>query len=472
MSQTVDCDDLVLGSGEAGKYIAWTLAKAGRRVVVIERELVGGSCPNVACLPSKNVIHSAHVAALVRRGPEFGVGGGEVRIDMAAVRERKRRMVADLVEVHRGNYAASGAQLVMGEGRFVDAKTLEVRLQEGGTRRYRGERVFIDVGTHAGLPPVAGLREAQPLTHVEALELDAVPEHLVVLGGGYIGLEFAQPLRRFGARVTVVEQGPQIAGREDADVAGCLMERLSAEGIAFHLGASTERVEGRSGEGVRLHLRGEAGTEVVAGSHLLVAAGRVPNTSGIGLEEAGIALDARGYVEVNERLETGAEGVWALGDCAGSPQFTHIGFDDFRIVRDNLLHGGKRSTRGRLVPYCMFTDPELARVGLDEGGAQRERVPYRVARLPMAAVLRTRTLSQPHGFLKALVAADSDRLLGFTALGTGAGELAAVVQVAMQADLPYTALRDSVLTHPTMAEGLTVLFANPPQAPPASSSPS
>ena len=463
MTETVDCDDLVLGSGEAGKYLAWTLAKAGRRAVVIERELVGGACPNIACLPSKNIIHAAHVASLVRRGPEFGVGNGEGRIDMAAVRERKRRMVADLVEVHRRNYAESGAELVMGEGRFIGPKAVEVRLQEAGTRRYSAERVFLNVGTHAALPPVDGLREAQPLTHTEALELGTVPDHLVVLGGGYVGLEFAQPMRRVGAGVTVVEQAPQIAGREDADVARALMERLAAEGSAVRLGARAERVEGRSGEGVRLHVRDAAGAQVIEGSHLLVAAGRVPNTAGIGLEQAGVTLDARGYVQVNERLETGAAGVWAMGDCAGSPQFTHIAFDDFRVVRDNL-QGGHRSTRGRLVPYCMFTDPELARVGLDEGAAQRDGLPYRVARLPMAAVLRTRTLSEPHGFLKALVAADSDQLLGFTALGTGAGELAAVVQVAMQAGLPYTALRDSVLTHPTMAEGLTVLFANPPQA--------
>jgi pyruvate/2-oxoglutarate dehydrogenase complex dihydrolipoamide dehydrogenase (E3) component len=460
MSASLHCDILVLGSGESGKYLAWTMAKAGRRAVVIERALIGGSCPNIACLPSKNIIYSGHVAALARRGAEFGISTGEVRIDMAAVRERKRRMVADLIEVHRKNYADSGAELVMGEGRFTAPRTIEVRLNEGGTRTYTGERVFLNLGTHAALPETEGLRAAQPLTHVEALELGTVPEHLLVLGGGYIGLEFAQPMRRFGARVTVVEQGPQIAGHEDADVARELLQRFQQEGIDFVVGARVERVEGRSGDRVRLHLGGDARAQVIEGSHLLVAAGRVPNTQNIGLEAAGITLDARGYVEVNERLETSAAGVWAMGDCAGSPQFTHVAFDDFRVVRDNLLGGVPRSTSGRLVPYCMFTDPELGRVGLNESGALRAGVPYRIARLPMAAVLRTRTLSEPHGFLKALVAADSDRIVGFTALGVGAGELVAVVQTAMLAGLPYTALRDSILTHPTMAEGLTALFAN------------
>ena len=464
MADPVQCDILVLGSGESGKYLAWTMARAGRRAVVIERALIGGSCPNIACLPSKNVIYSGHVAALARRGAEFGVSTGEVRIDMAAVRERKRRMVADLVEVHRKNYADSGAELVMGEGRFTAPRTIEVRLNDGGTRTYTSERVFLNLGTHAAVPGIEGLREAQPLTHVEALELDTVPDHLVVLGGGPIGLEFAQPMRRFGARVTVVEQAPQIAGHEDADVARELMERFQQEGIAFAVGASVERVEGRSGQRVRLHVRGDAGQQVIEASHLLVAAGRVPNTQGIGLEAAGITLDQRGYVQVNERLETTADGVWAMGDCAGSPQFTHVAYDDFRVVRDNLL-GREHSTAGRLVPYCMFTDPELGRIGLNESAAQRAGVPYRVARLPMAAVLRTRTLSETHGFLKALVAADSDRLIGFTALGVGAGELVAVVQTAMLAGLPYTALRDSILIHPTMAEGFTALFANPPALP-------
>jgi pyruvate/2-oxoglutarate dehydrogenase complex dihydrolipoamide dehydrogenase (E3) component len=464
MFDTQHYDILILGSGEPGKYLAWTMAKAGRRTAVIERGLIGGSCPNIACLPSKNVIYSAHVAALFRRGAEFGITSGPVSVDMKGVRRRKRQMVDDLVAVHRNNYATSGAELIIGEGRFVAPKTIEVRLQDGGTRLLDGERVYLDVGTRATIPDVPGLSQATPLTHVEALELDHLPEHLVVLGGGYVGLEFAQPMRRFGSRVTVVEQAPQLAPREDSDVAQALMQRFAEESIDVMVNTRALDVDGRSGAHVRLRVSTADGTQTIEGSDILVAAGRMPNTQGIGLDTAGIALDAHGYIKVNERLETTAPDVWAMGDCAGSPQFTHVAFDDFRIVRDNL-NGGERTTRDRLVPYCMFTDPELGRVGLNESEAQRAGIAYRVAKIPMAAVLRTRTLSEPRGFLKALVAAQNDCILGFTALGVEAGELVAVVQTAMLAGAPYTALRDAILTHPTIAEGLTVLFANEPSFP-------
>ena len=456
-------DILVLGSGEAGKYIAWTLAKAGRRTAVVERGLIGGSCPNIACLPSKNVIYSARVSALARRGAEFGIATGPISIDMRGVRDRKRRMVDDLVAIHRRNFSTSGAELIIGEGRFVAPKLVEVRAQDGGTRRIAGDRVFLDVGTRAAIPEVPGLADCKPLTHVEALELDRVPEHLVVLGGGYVGLEFAQPMRRFGARVTVLERGPQLAAREDRDVAEVLARQFADEGVEVVLNAETLEVSGRSGAQVRVRVRTAVGERSIEGSDLLVAAGRMPNTGGIGLDVSGVELDARGYVRVNERLETTAPGVWAMGDCAGSPQFTHVAFDDFRIVRDSL-NGGGRTTSDRLVPYCMFTDPELGRVGLNELEARRSGIAYRLAKIPMAAVLRTRTLSETRGFLKALIAADSDRILGFTALGAEAGELIAVVQTAMLAGMPYTTLRDAILTHPTIAEGLTVLFAGEPGA--------
>ncbi|TAL76076.1 MAG: mercuric reductase [Burkholderiaceae bacterium] len=462
MPETQHYDILVLGSGESGKYLAWTMAKAGRRAAVIERKLIGGSCPNIACLPSKNVIYSAHVAALFHRAAEFGITSGPISVDMKGVRRRKRQMVDDLIAIHRRNYAESGAELIMGEGRFVAPKTIEVQLNDGGTRRMTAERIYLNVGTHAAIPNVPGLAQAQPLTHVEALELDYLPKHLIVLGGGYIGLEFAQPMRRFGSRVTVVEQGPQLASREDSDVAQALLEQFTQEGIDIKLNAQVIEVEGRSGEQVRLHVRTATGTQIIEGSDILVAAGRTPNTQQIGLDTAGIELDARGYVKVNERLETTAPNVWAMGDCAGGPQFTHVAFDDFRLVRDNL-NGGNRTTSNRLVPYCMFTDPELGRVGLNESAAQQAGIAYRLAKIPMAAVLRTRTMSETGGFLKALIAMQNDQILGFTALGAGAGEVIAVVQTAMLAGIPYTVLRDTVLTHPTIAEGLTVLFANEPQ---------
>ena len=455
-------DNLILGSGEAGKYLAWTLAKAGQRSAVVERGLIGGSCPNIACLPSKNVIYSGHVAALFRRGAEFGIASGPVSVDMEGVRRRKRQMVDELVAIHRDRYEASGAELIIGEGRFVAPKTIEVRFPDGHTRLLAGERVFLNVGTRAAIPDVPGLSQAKPLTHVEALELGRLPDHLIVLGGGYVGLELAQPMRRFGSRVTVVEQAPQLVAREDGDVAQALLKLFEDEGIDVVLSAQVLEVEGRSGEKIRLRVRTPAGERTIEGSDVLVAAGRAPNTQGVGLETAGIELDARGYVKVNERLETTAPGVWAMGDCAGSPQFTHVAFDDFRIVRDNL-NGGARTTRGRLVPYCMFTDPELGRVGLNESEAQREGITYRVVKTPMGAVLRTRTLSETRGFLKALIAKQSDHILGFTALGAQAGESIAVVQTAMLAGAPYTALRDAILTHPTIAEGLTVLFTGEPE---------
>ena len=452
---------LVLGSGEAGKYLAWTMAKAGRRTAVVERGLIGGSCPNIACLPSKNVIHSAKVAALARRGAEFGVTTGPITVDMSVVLRRKRKMIEDLIAIHRDRYVASGAGMILGEGRFVAPRTIEARLQDGGARLLEGDRVFLNLGTRATIPAVPGLPESQPLTHVEALELDRIPAHLIVIGGGYVGLEFAQAMRRFGSQVTIVQRGPQLADREDPDVAEALLKFLKEEGIEVLLKADTIAVEGRSGDQVRLRISTAEGQKTIEGSDILVAAGRTPNTSGIGLDAAGIELDGRGYVKVNERLETTAPEVWAMGDCTGGPQFTHVAYDDFRIVRDNL-NGGDRTTRGRLIPFCMFTDPELARVGLNESEAKHAGIPYRLAKIAMTAVLRTRTLSETQGFMKALVDVRSDRILGFTALGAEAGELLAVVQTAIMGDLPYTALRDAVLTHPTMAEGLTVLFSNAP----------
>ena len=364
---------------------------------------------------------------------------GTVAIDMAKVRQRKRQMVEGLVALHRDLYRASGAELIMGTGHFVGPKTIDVRLNDGGTRLLAGDRVFINTGTHATIPPVPGLAAAEPLTNIELLEIDRVPEHLVVLGGGYVGLEFAQAYRRFGSRVTIVEHGPQLLSHEDPDVAEEIRQLLTDEGIEIVLAADALRVEGRSGSGVRLFVRTPQGERTIEGSDLLVAAGRSPNTGGIGLDVAGVELDARGYVKVNDRLGTSAPDVWAIGECAGSPQFTHVSEDDFRVIRDNLS-GGNRTTRDRLVPYCLFTDPPLARVGLSEVDARRQGIAVRVAKLPISAVLRTRTLGETRGFMKALVDAKGDRILGFTMIGSEAGEVMAVAQTAMLAGLPYTVL--------------------------------
>jgi pyruvate/2-oxoglutarate dehydrogenase complex dihydrolipoamide dehydrogenase (E3) component len=461
MSQPEHFDVLILGSGGGGKLTAWHNGRSGRRVAVVERKWIGGSCPNVACLPSKNEIHSAEAAHFARNGAEFGVMTGPVKVDMAKVRERKRAMVQRLVDAHVKNYKESGAELIMGSGRFVAPKTLEVSLNDGGTRTLTGSQVFINVGTHAAIPNLPGLEAAKPLTHVEALELDVLPSHLIVIGGGYSGLELAQAYRRFGAEVTVVEAGPQLMGREDPDASHEIRRILTGEGIEIHVPAELFKVSGQSGRAVSVAIRTGSGEITIEGSHILVAAGRIPNTAGIGLDKAGVELTDCDFVKVNERLETSARDVWALGDCAGSPLFTHISEDDFRIVRDNLA-GGKRSTRDRFVPYCMFTDPPLAHVGLSERDAELLGVKARVAKLPMKAVLRAQATGETEGFMKALVGETDDRVLGFTMVGAQAGEVMAVVHMAMMADMPYTRLREADLAHPTFAEGLGFLFANTP----------
>jgi pyruvate/2-oxoglutarate dehydrogenase complex dihydrolipoamide dehydrogenase (E3) component len=452
---------LVIGSGEAGKHLTWNTAQAGHRTAAVERKYIGGSCPNIACLPSKNVIRSAKANWFARHGTEYGIQTGPVSTDMKGVLNRKRKMVEGEVQFHLDRFKATGAELIRGEARFVAPKTVEVHLDEGGRRMITGDRVVLDLGSRAAVPDIPGLAAAKPMTHVEALDLDRLPEQVIVLGGGYVGLELAQALCRFGSTVTLIERGRQIVAAEDLDVAQALLENFTSEGIEVLLETRVREVEGLSGQEIRIVAEGSRGEETIRGTDLLVATGRTPNTQGIGLETAGIELDARGHIKVNERLETTAADVWAVGDCAGSPQFTHVAFDDFRVVRDNL-NGGSRTTRDRLIPFCMFTDPELARVGLNEREAKARGIAYRLAKMPMAGVLRAVTLGETRGFVKMLVDADSDRILGFTAFGAEASEMMAAVQTAMLGGLSYTVLRDAIFTHPTAAEGLVYLLAGVP----------
>ena len=452
---------LVIGSGEAGKYLTWTMAQDGRRTAVVERKYIGGSCPNIACLPSKNVIRSAKAAWFARHAAEYGVKTGPVSTDMTGVLSRKRKMVEGEVQFHLGRFKATGADLIRGQARFVAPRTVEVHLNDGGQRTIAGDRVFLDLGSHAVIPDIPGLAAAKPMTHVEALDLDRLPGHVIVLGGGYVGLELAQALRRFGSDVTVIERGRQIAAGEDPDVAQALLENFTSEGIDVLLETRVRRVEGLSGEKIRVRVENTDTEHTIEATDLLVATGRAPNTQGIGLDAAGIELDARGFIKVSERLETTAPAVWAMGDCAGSPQFTHVAFDDFRVVRDNLK-GGSRTTRDRLIPFCLFTDPELARVGMNESDAKKRGTEYRLVKIPMAAVLRAVTLSETRGFVKMLIDAQSDRILGFTVVGVEGSEMMAAVQTAMLGGLPYTVLRDAIFTHPTTAEGLIGLLATVP----------
>jgi pyruvate/2-oxoglutarate dehydrogenase complex dihydrolipoamide dehydrogenase (E3) component len=461
MPQTEHFDTVLLGSGQGGKALAWHLARSGQKVGVVERRWVGGSCPAVACLPSKNEIWSARVAYLAQHARQFGTLTGPVKTDMEKVRQRKQNMVEREIEAHLRAYQESGAELIMGSGRFTAPRTIEVLLNSGEIRTVMGDRVVINVGTHAAIPDIPGIAAARALTHIEALELDYLPVHLIVLGGGYVAVELAQAYRRFGCRVTIIEPARQLMGREDAEVATELERILREEGVQILLGARPITVHGRSGDEVAVTLQTANGEQKLEGSDLLVAVGRSPNTDDIGLAVAGVELGAAGYIRVNERLETTAPGVWAIGECAGSPQFTHASIDDARILRDNMA-GGNRSTAGRLMPRVLFTDPPLAHVGLSEGEASRQGIPVRIGRLPISGVLRTLATDEVQGFMKVLVSANDDRILGFTMIGSEAGEVMTAVQTAMLADLPYPRLRDAVITHLTMAEGLGRLLSNVP----------
>lgn len=454
-------DLVILGGGTGATLAAWTFAGQGKRVAVIERKYIGGSCPNIACLPSKNILHSAKIASYFRRGAEFGIASDGFRIDMSTVRSRKRGMVSRLNDVYRENFYQTGAEFILGSGRFVAPKTLEVTLSEGTMRRLKGQNIIVSTGTHAALGDIPGLAEAQPLTHIEALELDRIPEHLIVIGGGYVGIELSQAMRRFGSKVTIIERNARLLHREDDDVAQAIAELFKDEGIDSLLRAHAKRVAGKSGESIEITVEQDGKETMLKGTHLLVAAGRTPNTKNIGLELAGIAVTYRGYIKVNERLQTTAPGVWAIGEVAGSPQFTHVSVDDFRVVRDNLT-GGNRVTTGRMIPYTLFTDPELAHIGLSEREAKARGIKYRLFKISMEHVLRAHTLSETRGFLKALVDVNSDRILGFTAFAADGGEIMATVQTAMMAGLPYPVLRDAIWSHPTLVEGLIPLFSSAP----------
>ena len=464
MPQPEQFDVVILGSGQGGKQLAWHLGRSGKKVATVERRWVGGSCPAVACMPSKNELWSARVAHLVRHAASFGTLADNIRTDMGKVRERKQAMIDAEIALHLRMYRETGAELIMGSGVFVGPRTIEVALNDGGTRTLVGKEVVVNVGSHAAIPKIPGLTASRPLTHIEVLELSEVPAHLIVLGGGYTGIEMAQAYRRFGSRVTIIEPGPQLMAREDADVAEEMARVLGEDGLEIVLNATPTRVRGLSGDAVAVTMRTQAGERTVEGSDLLVAVGRVANTADIGLDSAQIALDAHGFILVDERLRTTAAGAWAIGECAGSPQFTHVSIDDFRIVRDNMA-GGHRRTDDRLIPQVMFTDPPLARVGMSEGEAKKHGVPVRVAKLPMRNVLRTATTGETTGFMKALVGAENDRIVGFTMIGADAGEVMMAVQTAMLAELPYPKLRDAVIAHLTVAEGLGALLQGMPARP-------
>ncbi|MFW6193571.1 MAG: mercuric reductase [Gemmatimonadota bacterium] len=454
-----ELDAVIVGTGQAGKPLAGDLADAGLRTAIVERDRVGGTCVVRGCTPTKTMVASARVAYLARRASDYGVETGGVSVDMAAVRKRKRDIVDGWVEgSRRGLEKKDGLELIFGEARFTGPRELEVELRDGGARRLRAERVFVNTGARPHVPPVDGLEEVDFLDSTSVMELGEVPDHLVVLGGGFIGLEFGQMFRRFGAGVTIVEQGDRLAGREDEDVSEALTGILAEDGIRVLTGTEAASVARRPDGGVEVRVEGPDGEAAIEGSHLLVAAGRRPNTDVLDLAATGLATDDRGYLPVNERLETDVEGIWALGDVTGGPPFTHTSYDDYRVVRANLLEGGDRTVDDRLLTYTVFTDPQLGRVGLTEREAREAGREPRVAKLPMERVARAIEMDETRGFMKAVVDSETDRILGAAVLGVDGGEVAMALKIAMIGDLPYTALRDAVLAHPTLAESLNNLF--------------
>ena len=453
-------DAVVIGSGQGGNPLAGALAGAGRKTAVIEREHVGGTCINEGCTPTKTMVASAKVAYLDRRSADYGVRNGPVNVDMVEVRRRKRA----IVDTFRGGSEqrledAENLELIRGEARFTGPKELEVRLDRGEAVRISAENVFINVGARPGSVPVDGLDAVPTLDSTKIMELDEVPEHLLVLGGGYVGIEFAQMFRRFGSEVTVVQRGPQLLSREDADVAKAVAEILHGDGVEVLLDTEAQGVRQDESGGIRLTVNEAAGERTLSGSHLLVAAGRPPNTDLLNLEAAGIETDERGFVEVNERLETNVPGVYALGDAKGGPAFTHISYDDYRVIEANLLNGENATITDRLVPYTVFIDPQLGRVGLSEAEAREQGRDVRVASIPMSYVPRALEMAESRGMMKAVIDGETSEILGCAILGVEGGEIMAMIQIAMMGKLPYTALRDGVFAHPTLAESLNKLFA-------------
>lgn len=452
-------DAIVIGSGQAGGPLATAFATSGRRTALIERKHVGGTCINVGCTPTKTMVASARVAYLARRAADYGVSTGEVGVDLGVVRQRKRDMVASFRAGSEEGFAGTdGLDLLRGEARFTGPTTVTVAMNDGGQRDLVAETIFINIGARPQQSDVPGIDGVAVLDSTSIMELDDVPDHLLIIGGGYIGLEFGQMFRRFGSQVTIIQRGSQLLGREDADIAEAVLDILREDGIDVLLNTTVSRAE-PTADGMRLTLAGPDGTSAVTGSHLLSAAGRTPNTDRLDLDVAGVATGKRGYVTVDERLATNVPGIYALGDITGGPAFTHISYDDFRIVRTNLIEGGNVTTTGRLVPYVVYIDPQLGRIGLSEQEARDQGRDIRVATMPMSAVARARETDETRGVMKVIVDARSDQIVGAAILGIEGGELMSMLQIAMMGQVPYTALRDGIFAHPALSESFNNLFA-------------
>jgi pyruvate/2-oxoglutarate dehydrogenase complex dihydrolipoamide dehydrogenase (E3) component len=449
---------IVIGAGQGGNPLCIALAQAGLRTALIERAHIGGTCVNEGCTPTKTMVASARVAYLSRRGADYGVQTGNIQVDMARVRKRKRDIVNSFRTGSEGRFKnLANFELIYGEASFTGAKSVRVRLKDGGQRELTAEKSFIDAGTRPAVPAIDGLKDVSFLDSTSIMELDSVPEHLIVLGGGYVGLEFGQMFRRFGSRVTMVQSGPQLLRGEDADVAAAVAEILRQDGVEVVLNARATAVA-KAGAQTRVTVRIGEESRLLEGSHLLVATGRTPNTDSLNLAAAGVATDKRGYIPVNSKLETNVAGIYALGDINGGPAFTHISYDDFRILRTNLIEKGNASTDGRVVPYVLYTDPQLGRVGLTEEQARARNKKVRVARMPMTSVARARETDETRGFMKVVVDAENEQILGAAVLGVEGGEIMSMIELAMMGKLTCGVLHNAVIAHPTFAESLNNLF--------------
>jgi pyruvate/2-oxoglutarate dehydrogenase complex dihydrolipoamide dehydrogenase (E3) component len=460
VSFTEKLDAIVIGSGQGGNPLCIALAQAGFRTALIERKFIGGTCVNFGCTPTKTMVASGRVAYLTRQGADYGIRTGDIRIDMSRVRQRKRDIVESFRTGNQGRFKnVANCELIFGEASFTGAKSVRILLRDGGQRELTAEKIFIDAGTRPIVPALDGLKDVPFLDSTSIMELDSVPEHLIVLGGGYVGLEFGQMFRRFGSRVTIVQAAGQLLRGEDADVASAVADILKQDGIDVLLNAKATRAT-ETGAQIRVTVRTGEGDESrgLDGSHLLVATGRTPNADSLNLAAAGVAIDKHGFIPVNAKLETNVAGIYALGDINGGPAFTHISYDDFRILRTNLLEKGNASTEGRLVPYTLYIDPQLGRVGLTEAEARAQNKKVRVARMPMTSVARALETDETRGFMKAIVDAGSGQILGAAVLGIEGGEIMSMIELAMMGKLSYTVLHDAIFAHPTLAESLNNLF--------------
>ena len=454
-------DAIIIGAGQAGGPLATALGEAGYKTAIIERIHPGGTCINEGCTPTKTMVASARVAYLTRRAADYGVQTGPIDVDMTVVRKRKR----DIVDSFRGGSEnrlknSKNVDLLMGQASFIGPKTVEVHLNDGTLQQLNAEKIFINAGERPVSPKLEGVEQVPTLNSTTIMELDRVPEHLLIMGGGYVGLEFGQMFRRFGSQVTIVQRGKQLLNREDADVAEEVAKILREDGIEVLLQTAAVRVQRAADGKIQLTVRTQEGERVLTGSHLLLAAGRAPNTDVLNLDATGVQMDKRGYIPTNDTLETNVPGIYALGDVKGPPAFTHISYDDYRIIRTNLIEHGHASIKNRLVPYTVFIDPQLGRVGLNETEAREQGRTIKIAKMPMSYVARALEVAEDRGFMKVIVDADTQQILGCAILGIEGGEIMSMLQIAMMGDLPYPVLQEAVFAHPTLAESLNNLFGS------------